>query len=80
MRPRLPFLALLLVAPLLGACSGRPCGDLPALTAERDAARAAYARLVEPGTAPPEVTAEADDDVHVLDRRVYELEQACRDR
>lgn len=74
------LLALLAVAPLITGCAGRSCADLPALRAERDQARTGYGQLTAPGTAPPEITEQADADVHMLDRRVYDTEQACRDR
>jgi hypothetical protein len=73
-------LPVLLVAVLLGGCAGQPCGDLAGLRAERDEARAAYARLVEPGSAASELTAKADEDLHALDRRVFDLEQSCAGR
>jgi len=79
-RTRTASLAALLVAAFLAGCAGRPCGDLSALRTERDAARAAYTRLVEPGTASPEVTEQADTDLHALERRVYDLEQSCKGR
>ena len=75
-----PLLVLTATAVLLPGCAGAPCGDLPSLRAERDAARADYAELAAPGTAPPEVTEQADEQVHVLDRRVHELEQGCGGR
>ena len=78
LRPLL--IALLAAAPLITGCAGRSCDDLPALRAERDQARAGYGQLTAPGTAPPEITEQADADVHVLDRQVYDTEQACRDR
>ena len=72
------LLAALASVPLAG-CAGASCGDLPALRAERDEARAAYGRLIaEP--APAEVTEQADADVHALDRRVFDVEQACEGR
>ena len=80
MRTRDALLVLLLAVPLLAGCAGRSCDDLPALRADRDAARTAFTRLVEPGTAPPEVLVKADDDLHALDRRVFDLEQSCQER
>ncbi len=78
MPARLP--AVLLVPLLLVAgCAGRPCADLPAELAERDAARAAYLELVRQG-APPDVTEREDADLHALERRVHEREQSCSAR
>ena len=73
------LLAALAIVPLAG-CAGSPCGDLPALRAERDEARAAYGRLIAVGPAPAEVTGQADANVHALDRRVFDVEQACQGR
>lgn len=70
---------LLLVAVLaLPGCSGQDCDGLGALRAERDAARAAYAEDV--ASLSPARSAERDDAVHELDRRVFEAEQQCEDR
>lgn len=69
-----------LVAGLLAGCSGTPCGALPALQAERQQERAAYAELVRPGTAPADVTERADEELHALERRVYDIEQECASR
>jgi hypothetical protein len=74
------LLAALTALPLLVGCAGTSCEDLPALRAERDAARQDYAVLTAPGTAPPEVTGPADEDLHALERRVHDAEQRCEDR
>ena len=71
---------LLLPALLLTGCGGTPCDALPALQAERDAARQAYAELVAPGTASGEVTERADEELHALERRAYDVEQECAGR
>ena len=73
------LLVALAIAPLTG-CAGAPCADLPALRAERDEARAAYGRLIAAEPAPAKVTERADADVHALDRRVFDVEQACEGR
>ena len=73
------LLVALAIAPLTG-CAGASCGDLPALRAERDQARAAYGRLIAAEPAPAEVTERADADVHALDRQVFDVEQACEGR
>ena len=73
------LLVALAIVPLTG-CAGASCGDLPALRAERDEARAAYGRLIAAEPAPAEVTEQADADVHALDRRVFDVEQACEGR
>ena len=73
-RHLLPALALV---PLLAGCSGQSCDGLDALRAERDAARQDYQELVGPGTVSPERAEEADDALHALERRVYDLEQSC---
>ena len=78
MRSRLLLTALLLL-PLLTACAGQPCDELAALQAERDERRQQYADLVAPGTAPGDVTAQADEELHAFERRVYDLEQQCED-
>lgn len=62
----------------LTACTGSSCDDLPALTAERDAARDAYAELIASGAATTQQTEEGDARTHALDRRVYDLEQSCQ--
>ena len=73
------LLVALAIVPLTG-CAGASCGDLPALRAERDEARAAYGRLIAAEPAPAEVTEQADADVHALDRQVFDVEQACERR
>ena len=73
-------IAALALSPLLAGCAGQPCEDLPRLLAERDAARQDYAELVVDGTAPPEVTGPADDALHAVERRVYDLEQDWQGR
>lgn len=75
--PALLMLAALVLVPLLAGCAGRSCDELPALRAERDAARQDYADLVSAGTAPPEVTAPADEELHEVERTVFDAEQAC---
>ena len=70
------LLALCLV-PALAGCSGTGCDALPGLRAERDQARAAYVELTAGGTAGTAESERADEGVHELDRRVYELEQSC---
>lgn len=65
-----------LVAGLLSSCSGTSCDELPALQAERAAEQAEYQELVQSG-APPDETGPADDALHQLEQRVYELEQSC---
>jgi hypothetical protein len=66
--------------PLLVGCAGTPCADLPGLRAERDVARADYAALTADGTAPPEVTGPADEELHAIERRVADAEQRCDGR
>lgn len=61
----------------LAACTGASCEALPGLRAERDAARASYAELTGSGTAKADESERADEEVHALDRQVYELEQSC---
>ena len=73
------LLVALAIVPLTG-CAGSSCGDLPALRAERDEARATYGRLIAAEPAPAEVTEQADADVHALDRQVFDVEQACEGR
>ena len=78
--PVLPRLVVaVLAAAALSGCSGRPCDDLPALQAEREERRAAYAELVRSG-APPDATAAADEELHAFEGRVYDLEQTCARR
>ena len=67
---------LVLAAAALSGCSGQPCEDLPALQAEREDRRAAYAELVESG-AGPEQTGAADEELHAFEGRVFDLEQSC---
>lgn len=62
---------------LLTACSGTDCDELPALRAERDAARSAYQELTSSGSATEEQTTAADEELHGLDARVFDLEQSC---
>ena len=64
-------------AALLTGCAGRSCDELPALTAERDAARQDYLALARPGASPAEVTEPADAELHAIERQVLELEQRC---
>ena len=66
-----------LVAALLTGCSGTDCDELAGLRAERDAARTAYQELTSSGTATEEQTTRADEELHALDARVYDLEQSC---
>ena len=72
--------AALLVLAATAGCGGQDCDGLPALRAERDAARQAYAELVDAGSASADETAVADDRVHDLDARVFDAEQECADR
>ena len=60
----------------LAGC-GSSCGDLPRLTAERDALRSSYLDLARSG-APPEKTGRADARLHQVERQVFDLEQSCR--
>lgn len=62
---------------LLTGCSGTDCDELPALRAERDAARTAYQELTSSGSATEEQTTAADEELHALDAQVYDLEQSC---
>ena len=71
------LLAGALLLALTSGCAGSSCDELPALQAEREAERAAYLELARSG-APGDVTAEADDRLHALERRVHDLEQRCR--
>lgn len=66
-----------LAAALLTGCSGTDCDELPALRAERDAARADYQELTSSGSATEEQTTAADEELHGLDARVFDLEQSC---
>ena len=66
-----------LVAVLATGCSGTDCDELPGLRAERDAARTAYQELTSSGTATEAQTTAADEELHDLDARVYDLEQSC---
>ncbi len=70
------LLVLGLAVPLVAGCAGRSCGDLPELRAERDAARKAYVELTA-GSAAAYVTEQADEELHALEGRVYDLEQSC---
>ena len=70
----------LLLGSLLTGCGDGSCDDLPRMQAEREAARAAYLELARSGTVGPAETAQADDDLHALERRVYDVEQQCRTR
>jgi hypothetical protein len=67
--------AVLLVLALTG-CAGTSCDALPALTAERDAERAAFLELVRSG-APSGEVAVVDDRLHALEARVLDLEESC---
>ena len=67
--------ALLTLA--LTGCSGASCDELPALTAERDAARADYLVRAQASGGDADELGAADDAVHELDARVYDLEQSC---
>ena len=71
---------LLAAAVLTGCSSGQGCGDLPKVTAERDAAREQW-RLVlsaaRAGTATDADVSEAHDRMHALDARAYDLRQSC---
>ncbi len=69
--------AVLVGVPLLAGCAGSSCDDLPALRAERDAARQDYLELSS-GGAGDKVTAAADEELHALDARVYDLERSCQ--
>jgi hypothetical protein len=69
---------LVLAVLALPACSGQDCDELAALRAERDEARAAYARDLP--SLDPEESAERDDAVHALDARVFDAEQQCEQR
>ena len=62
---------------LVTGCSGTDCDELEELRAERDAARAAYQELTSSGTATEEQTTAADEELHSLDARVFDLEQSC---
>ena len=64
-----------LAAVLLSGCSGSSCGELPGLRAERDEQRQAYLELARSAT--PEQTEQADEELHALERQVYDLEQSC---
>lgn len=68
---------VVLVATVLVGCSGTDCDELVGLRAERDAARTAYQELTSSGTATEAQTTTADEDLHALDARVYDLEQSC---
>lgn len=68
---------LALATVLLPGCSGTDCDELDGLRAERDAARVAYQELTSSGNATEQQTTEADEELHALDARVYDLEQSC---
>ena len=68
---------LALATVLLPGCSGTDCDELDGLRTERDAARVAYQELTSSGTATEAETTEADEELHALDARVYDLEQSC---
>lgn len=75
-----PLLGPGLVALLISACSDASCGDLTALTVERDEARASFAEVVkrvEVGSASEEELDAAHDVMHALDKRVNGLAQSC---
>lgn len=74
-----PVRALLAVvaASALPGCSGSTCGALPALRYERDAAPSGVRRPAAQRDGRPQGTEQADEDVHALDRQVYDLEQTC---
>ena len=76
MLPRTALIAAVAAA-LLSGCSGTACDELPALRAERDAARADYQELTASGSATEEQTTAADEELHALDARVFDLEQSC---
>jgi hypothetical protein len=65
---------------LLPACGDGACGDLPRMQAERETARADYLELARSGTASAEETGKADDALHALERKVYDVEQQCEGR
>ena len=71
---------MLLAAVVVTGCTGDGCGDLPGVTAERDAAREQW-RLVlsaaRAGTATDADVSEAHDRMHALDARAYDLRQSC---
>ena len=71
---------LALLGSLLTGCGDSACEDLPRMQAEREAARAAYLELARSGSATADETAQADDDLHALERRVYDVEQQCEGR
>lgn len=77
---RLVAVAALLAA-LAGCSGGEDCDGLPALTVERDRARAAYLELARGQQAGSGVTAEQveleDDRLHDLERRHAALAAAC---
>ncbi len=78
-QPVPPIVALLaLAAAALTSCSGNGCDRLAELTAQRDAARAAYSELVRSGTATTTQTEQGDADTHALDRQVYDLAKRCQ--
>ena len=70
----------LLVALVLAGCGDSACDDLARMQAERDAARAAYLELARSGGATAADTERADEELHALERRVYDVEQQCETR
>lgn len=61
---------------LLAGC-GQSCDDLGELRVARDAQRSQYLVLAASGASPAE-TERADERLHALERRVFDLERACR--
>ncbi len=77
---RLLLLPLVLTT-LLAGCGGQSCDELPALQAERDAARQQQIERTAPGsTLSEDEKGEADDALHELEGRVFRLEQECANR
>ena len=61
----------------LSGCAGSSCDELPELRAERDVARAEHLDLIESGTATPTEIGDGDDELHALERQVFDLEESC---
>ena len=77
---RLRLLPLVLLLLPLAGCGDGTCDDLARMQAERETARAAYLELARSGTATAEETGRADEELHALERKVYDVEQQCEGR
>lgn len=75
-------LSLLAAVSVTGCSAGQDCGDLAAVTAERDVARADWREIADAeqaGQATHEDLSQAHDRMHALDIETYDLEQSCEE-